>query len=80
MKRTITISEEFGVWKVATSAGHEASGGTPAIALTNLLVAAGLDVEGEMIEPVAQGAGNRVGEMFSLAIPKQERHDGPVSA
>lgn len=80
MKRTITISEEFGVWRIATSVGHEAAGATPAIAFTNLLIAAGVNTDDEFYEHVGWSAGGKLKDVFELALPKQEgRPDVPAS-
>lgn len=78
MKRTIVISEEFGLWKAEASSGAHGTGITPAIAITNLIVSAGGDIED--LEPVAQGAGNRIGDIFNIVVPKREENrDQPAS-
>ncbi len=76
MRRTLVISEEFGLWRAETSAGAHSTGGSLAIALDNLLVSAGVS-EG-LREAAHQGG--RVADVFDLALPKQEgRPDVPAS-
>ena len=75
MRRTLVISEEFGLWRLETSAGASTSSPKLGIAFGNLFVAAGVS------EDVAEGLhpGN-LEDIFDTVIPKQEgRPDVPAS-
>lgn len=75
MRRTLVISEEFGLWRIETSAGASTASPKLGIAFGNLFTAAGLsedDTEG--LHP-----GN-LEDIFDLVVPKQEgRPDAPAS-
>lgn len=78
MRRTLVISEEFGLWRAETSRGAHGTGGTPDIAIRNLVISAGGDLE--LLDELEVRGGARPEEIFELAIPKQEgRPDVPAS-
>lgn len=73
-RRTVVISEEFGLWRIETSGGAAATGVRFGIAVGNLLVAAGVpDETAEELHP-----GN-FESIFDLVAPKLERGDQPAS-
>lgn len=74
MRRTLVISEEFGLWRAEASNGASSSGSNLGIALGNLLTAAGVpDYVKEELHP-----GN-FEDIFDLVAPKLERGDQPAS-
>lgn len=79
MKRVLVISEEFGLWRAESSTGAHGAGGTPDIAIRNLFISAGADLEAlDNVEALGRGATPT--EIFELAIPKREgRPDVPLS-
>lgn len=80
MRRTLVISEEFGLWRAEASNGAHGSGGTPDIAIRNLVISAGVPGALEMLDELEMRGGARPEEIFELVIPKQEgRPDVPAS-
>lgn len=75
MRRTLVISEEFGLWRAESSAGASSTGVHLGIALGNLLEAAGVPLAvRDELHP-----GN-FEDIFELVVPKQEgRPDVPAS-
>lgn len=75
MRRTLVISEEFGLWRVEASNGAAGSGANLGIALGNALIAAGVpEYVSEELHP------GRFEDIFENVLPKQEgRPDVPAS-
>lgn len=75
MRRTLVISEEFGLWRIESSSGASSTGGRFGIAIGNLLEAAGCpEDEKDDLHP-----GN-FEDIFNLVAPPQEgRPDVPAS-